>query len=318
MEHIQTFTVENPERLDVFLAEKISESRSQAKKFVDRGLVTVNGKTPKKAGDRVIVGDTVTLESAKQGYETFLQEDVSIPHIPILAETKDYVILDKPAGLLVHPTQAGEQRTLTAWLLRRYPDIADVGGHPDRPGIVHRLDKDASGVLVVAKTQTMFAHLKEQFKKRQVKKIYEVLVYGRVEAKHEIIDFPIDRGKDGTMVCRPRQGSISLKSIARAQPGKQACTEFWIEKPFARFTLLRVQIHSGRTHQIRIHMFAYGHPVVGDMLYYQKKLIKKGDSPLGRLFLHAQELSFIDLAGEMVHASAPLPLVLSGYLDNLN
>ncbi|PIR74683.1 MAG: RluA family pseudouridine synthase [Candidatus Magasanikbacteria bacterium CG10_big_fil_rev_8_21_14_0_10_47_10] len=316
----QTFIVSEPgQRLDIFLAGKISQSRSQAKKHIDRGGVMVNGKEPKKAGDMLSPGDKVSLAMTDFSRGILSQaEAVQLPDIHVVLETDEYLVLDKPAGLLVHPTQAGETRTVAAWLLNAYPDIAGVGGHPDRPGIVHRLDKDASGVLVIAKTQRMFDHLKKQFQDRKIQKLYSVLVYGVVAAEHDAIDFPIDRGKDGKMVARPRQGEVTLKNITRLQSGKIALTEFWVENRFARFTLLRVQIHSGRTHQIRVHMYAYGNPVVGDSLYVKPKLKKKGDRDLGRLFLHASSLTFADSAGKAVTAEAPLPAELRMYVETLS
>ena len=244
--------------------------------------------------------------------------------IKIVAETPDYLVIEKPAGVLVHATQAKEEGTVVDWLLKRYPKIKKVGdpstssGQVQRPGIVHRLDKEASGLLVIAKTQAMFEHLKKQFQERETEKEYLVLVYGKVLKDEGIIDFDIDRGREGRMVSRPKVDKLDLDKVKDIQEGREALTEFWVEKRFARFTMLCVRIHTGRTHQIRVHMFAYNHPVVGDELYLNKKLIKKNEQKLGRLFLHAAKLCFMDLQGEKRCFKSELPGELKNYLHKLN
>jgi len=305
-------------RLDLFLAEKLSITRSAAKKMVDDGGVIVNEKKPKKAGDILKEGSVVEIiEIEKQETEI----DTTVSHIygevEIISETPEYIVVFKPAGLLVHPTQADEPDTLSSRLLEKYPDIAGVGDDAVRPGIVHRLDKEASGILVVARTQKSFEHLKNQFKQRTVDKYYEVLVYGIPDMPHDSIDFEIDRGRDGRMVSRPKTDKLRLKNVTQIQPGKEALSEYWIEKTFSRFSLLKVKIHTGRTHQIRVHLFAYGHPVVGDPLYNNIKLVKKSDTALDRIFLHARELSFDDMSGERVTFVRELPEELLAYLETL-
>ncbi len=231
--------------------------------------------------------------------------------------------------MLVHPTQANEKGTLADWLVKKYPEIKNVGdshspctpslaeGENLRPGIVHRLDKDASGLLVVARNQQMFEHLKRQFQDRAVEKQYLVLVYGKIPSNEGIIDFEIDRGQEGKMVARPKLDKLKIKNVGKEQPGREAITEFWVEKRFSRFTLVSVKIHTGRTHQIRVHFFAYGHPVVGDRLYFNKKLFKKSDKKIERLFLHAEKLCFNDLDGEKKCFESALPEDLQLFLKNL-
>jgi 23S rRNA pseudouridine1911/1915/1917 synthase len=238
--------------------------------------------------------------------------------IKIIAETPDYLVLNKPAGILVHPTQANETDTLADWLKENYPKIKKVGDAPERPGIVHRLDREASGLLVVAKNQKMFDVLKKQFQEREIEKEYLVLVYEKILADEGEIDFEIDRGREGRMVSRPRIDKTLLKNVDKDQPGKESLTEFWVEKRYARFTLLRVRIHTGRMHQIRVHMFAYNHPVVGDQLYLNRKLIKKNEQKIDRLFLHSAKLCFNDLKGEKKCFESELPLELKEYLKKLN
>jgi len=235
----------------------------------------------------------------------------------IVQVEKDYIVVEKPAGVLVHPTQAGEKDTLIDFVLKKYKEVKKTGDSPERPGIVHRLDKEASGLLVVARTQEMFEHLKKQFQDRTVEKEYVVLVYGKVPDEHRIIDFDIDRGKEGRMVSRPKTNAFSVATAPNVQPGKEAITEYFLEKIIGRFSLLRVKIHTGRTHQIRAHMFAFNHPVVGDRLYCNKKLIKKNEQKLDRLFLHSAKLCFIDLKGEKKCFESQLPEELKRYLKDI-
>ncbi len=316
----QTFIVQSSDdgvRLDVYLASVSDMSRSQVKKMVEIGQILLNNEPPKKAGVIVREGNIIDIIQQKEDAD---QKEVKIDwakyDIRIIAKKDEYLVVYKPAGILVHQTQAGEPETLSAWLVEKYPDIVGVGESDVRPGIVHRLDKDASGLLVIARTQKMFEHLKKQFQDRNVKKIYSVLVYGNFDVDHDVIDFDIDRGKDGRMVSRPKTNKLKLKNADKIMKGKKSLTEYWVEEKFIRFSLIRVQIHSGRTHQIRVHMYATGHPVVGDKLYFNKKLIKKQDR-LSRLFLHAKELTFIDLNENEVSFDVDVPLELQTFLLSL-
>lgn len=242
---------------------------------------------------------------------------MSIVSPTIIADTPDYAVINKPAGLLAHPTVKKESATLANWLVNKYPEIKAVGESPERPGIVHRLDREASGVMVVAKTQSMFDHLKKQFQERDVEKQYVVLVHGRVAKDHGFIDFPIGRGEAGRMASRPNRDPLTLAALNHEEDDKTAVTEFLVKTRFTRFTLLEVTIHTGRMHQIRVHFFAYNHPVVGDTIYMNKKLNLKRDHALGRLFLHAQKLCFANLAGERVCYEAELPDELKKFLEQL-
>lgn len=298
-------------RLDVFLSEQINTSRSQIQKYIEQKRVLVNGELPKKSGHKLSTGDHITLLEEKS------TGPVQLPDIEVVSETDQYLIIDKPAGVLVHPTPANEQDTLAAWILKHYPGIKGVGESEIRPGIVHRLDKEASGLLVIAKTQEMFEHLKKQFKQRTVDKEYYVLVYGSFENKQGIIDFDIDRGADGKMVARPKTDFLALRNATEEKSGKAAKTEYWVEKELVRFSFVRVKIYTGRMHQIRVHMFATGHPVVGDTLYENKKLFKKSDQHMDRLFLHAFRLGFVDLTGVEKTFQIGLPDNLQNYLDLL-
>ncbi len=281
----------------------------------------MNGHIPKKMGDKLHEGDIVEMYKAGQTKEINNEKKIKpipLQMISVLAETPEYLVVFKPAGVLVHQTEAQEPKTLASWLLQHYPDIAGVGGKSERSGIVHRLDKEASGVLVVARTEKMFQHLKIQFKNRTVQKEYIILVYGEIEADIGTINFDIDRAKDGRMASRPKISNLTAKKIASVQPGKTALTEFFVIKRYPRYTLLDVKIHSGRRHQIRVHLFAFGHPIVGDTLYKNIKLTKKHDQPLNRLFLHAKKLCFQDLTNTQQCYESPLPAKLQSYLDTLN
>ena len=299
-------------RLDIFLMEKSRFNRSEIKKMIDKNLILLNKMIPKKAGQILKENDGVEI------LESVPEEADAENNIKIIADTGDFVVIDKPAGLLVHETDSGEANTLTAWLLQKYPKIKNVGENKTRPGIVHRLDKDASGVMVIAKNEKMFGCLKKQFQERTVEKEYLALVHGRINTEHDLIDFDIDRSFDGRMAARPKIDLDKLKNVGKKQPGREAITEFWISRKFARFTLLKVKIHTGRTHQIRVHMLAYGNPLVGDKLYFNKKLNRKRDKELGRMFLHSEQLCFYDLAGDKVCYKSELPKKLKDFLKILN
>lgn len=307
-------------RLDIFLVEQLGISRSEIQKMIRAGLITVNGKLPKKPGDplnrEAVIEIAENQETASVGRLVDGQH-VDTYGVEIVADEPDYLVINKPAGLLVHPTDAHEPVTLANWIIEKYPDVRGVGDRTDRSGIVHRLDKEASGLLVIAKTQPMFDSLKAQFQDRSIEKVYRVLVHGIVEKDHDVINFDIDRGPEGRMVSRPKVNPLSVKSLAKQQPGKEALTEFLVRERYTRFTLLEVRIHTGRTHQIRVHMFAYNHPVVGDTLYVNRGLNLKRDERLGRLFLHAEKLCFDTRTGERVCYEAPLPEELQAFLLEL-
>ena len=332
-------------RLDVFLVSKLKITRSQVQKMIDENRIEINGKAPKKYGEKIKDGDKIVVVSsrAEQGeVERSLvaktsrdssarppkADSVGMTKIKIIAETPDYIVVNKPTGLLTHPTMANEKESLSAWLVKKYTEIKKVGEDKMRPGIVHRLDKEASGLMVVARTQKMFEHLKEQFQNRSINKEYLVLVHGKVEREEGVIDFPIGRsdtadkmaaipltfrGQPQNLMAGPHTNSPGELGVR----GKEAKTEFWVEKHFVNFTLLRVKIHTGRTHQIRVHMFAYNHPVVGDPMYFQKKQKRVWDEKCGRLFLHSAKLGFTDLDGKQMEFESPLPSELQNFLEKL-
>ncbi|MBU1180379.1 RNA pseudouridine synthase, partial [Patescibacteria group bacterium] len=211
----------------------------------------------------------------------------------LLHEEKDYLIVEKPAGMLTH--SADGELGLADMLLKDYPEIEGVG-EEYRWGIVHRLDRDVSGALLAARTKKFFKHIKAQFKERKVKKIYLALVYGNVERDEGDINFRIARSKSGKMAARPE-----------TQEGKEAATYFDVPKHFRNYAYLRVQILTGRTHQIRAHMLAYGHPIVGDKIYRARKQKIKLPCELDRIFLHSHLIGFEDLDGKWVEYKSELP-----------
>lgn len=244
----------------------------------------------------------------------------------IIWESNDYLVIDKPAGLAVHGGGNITEPTLADWLIKKYPKIKKVGDDPSRPGIVHRLDKDVSGLMVIAKSQASFESLKSQFKTREINKEYFALAHGRIETDEGEIDFPIKRASAGyKMAALPHQAD---RLLSRRHPkdrdrgnidgifqAKEALTEFKVIKRFINYTLVRVKIKTGRTHQIRVHFCALSHPLVGDNLYGTKKtkIINKKLN-LGRVFLMASRLSFLDLGGEEKEFSLELPEELKAFL----
>ncbi len=303
-------------RLDIFLSSVLGMSRTQTAKMIEIGEIVCENKVMNKPSFQVRQGMVFRVQPVlveKISEKKIDQREEIFPDIPVIQETEDYLIINKPSGLLVHETEAHETMTLARWLLQKYPQLQGVGENPVRPGIVHRLDKEASGLIIVAKTQSMFEALKQQFKERTIEKEYRILVHEVVESDEGVIDFAIDRGKDGKMVSRPRMDLLSLQSLDKAQEGKEARTEFFVLKRFINYTLLSVRIHSGRTHQIRVHFFAYNHPVVGDPLYFQKRF-DKFEKGISRIFLHAYRLRFTDLSGESIEVISPIPQELEDFL----
>jgi 23S rRNA pseudouridine1911/1915/1917 synthase len=245
----------------------------------------------------------------------------------IIFENADYLVINKPAGLIVHGGTGITEPVLTDWLRKKYPEIETVGDDPLRPGIVHRLDKEASGLMIITKTPKAFDYFKKQFQKRKIVKKYSALAYGKISKDEDIITFPIRRSKDGYKMAALPVSSETIsdknkpnnrdRGTLRAQDeSKEAITEFSVLNRYVNYTLLDVTIKTGRTHQIRVHFYAYGHPLVGDPLYWTKKTkVKNEKLKLGRIFLVARELSFKDLDGEKQKFCIDLPTDLQSFLE---
>ncbi len=280
-----TITTENAgKRLDHFLAALHPEvSRATIQKKIKDGTVTVNGKAVMvhrflKTNDVLVWKELAAKPSSatkKPGAAPF--------KLTVIDETKDWLVIDKPAGLIVHPDAKTKEGTLIDLLVAHEPKIARVGEHPDRPGIVHRLDREVSGLMVIAKTQAAYESLVKQFSQHHVKKTYLALVHGVVSPDQGDIKFRIARSTSkARMAARP----------VEEEGGKAAWTNFRVKERFIGATLLELEILSGRTHQIRAHMHAIQHPVIGDSLYTIRRTDRNVAAP--RLMLQSVGLSFTD------------------------
>ncbi|MFH1564352.1 MAG: RluA family pseudouridine synthase [bacterium] len=306
-----TYESEEKTRLDKYLTEQYpNTSRSQIQKTIKNGGVLINGKKTTvhhflKCGDEIEM--KVNFEEKKEEKNVEVKPNKNVK-LDIISETDDYLVINKPAGMLVHPTDKNEDDTLANGLLAYFPDIKNVGEDVLRAGIVHRIDRDVSGALVVAKTQKMFEHLKSQFQNREIKKIYLALVYGKLSDSSGKIDFPIGINKHiGKMAARSKTTDIESKS---------AVTFYEVLKQFQHYGFLKIEIKTGRTHQIRVHLNALGYPVVGDEIYRPKNL--KTRVNLDRIFLHAHILGFNDLDGEWKEFTCEMPEELKGFLEKLS
>lgn len=311
----QIFTVEESatgKRIDSWLAEQLQQPRNQIRHLLEENDAMVNNRKV-STHHLVKTGDSITLSpKEKNPLKTVTTKpDESrklFTKIKIIAETNDYIVLNKPAGLLMHPASNVNAISLVDWLLENYPKIRSVGEDPLRPGIMHRLDREVSGLIVVAKNQKSFDDLKRQFKARLVMKEYTALVHGAGLLDEGEINFLIERSTQGyKMAAKPL-----------SQTGKPASTSFIVIKRFHNYTLLTVHIKTGRTHQIRAHFSAYNHPVVGDDLYTGLKLRELNKKiNLGRIFLIATKLSFTDLAGDQKTFFIKIPKDLEAFLTTL-
>jgi len=298
-------------RLDLFLVQTISGlSRTKIKELIEKGLVLIDGQKAKPSfrlkGDEVI---KVILKEESEP-STLLPEPIPIE---VLYEDEDIVVVNKPPGMLVHPTSKIRSGTLVNALLYRIKDLSPIGGVL-RPGIVHRLDKGTSGVLVVAKNERAHAALLHQFKERKVKKIYLALVYGPLEGEGEV-KLPIG--------YHPRYG---LKRIPKGKKAKEAVTLWRSERILGDFSLLEVTPITGRTHQIRVHLSSIGHPLVGDPMYGRKKWTKRIPEALkpvidnfSRPALHAFKLGFFHPRdNRWVEFAAPLSQDMEELLEKIH
>lgn len=283
-------------RLDKYVCEKWPGlSRTYIQRLIGDGWITVNGHVA-KAGAKLSIGDELSVVIPPAPPSPLLPE--AIP-LRIIYEDDDVLVVDKPAGLTVHPAPGHPSNTLVNAILFHFPHLAEIGDSL-RPGVVHRLDKDTSGVMLVAKNSLAQAKLAEQFQTRSVAKAYLVLVKGRLTPEDGIIEAPI--GRD------PR----NRKRMAVVSRGREARTQYHVVKYLGDYTLLEVRPETGRTHQIRVHLSAIGYPVVGDPVYGVK-------SPyLSRQFMHACRLGFkLPSTGEYVEFTSELPLDLEQALESI-
>lgn len=225
----------------------------------------------------------------------------------IVYEDQNLIVINKPSGLIVHPTSPNDtSESVVSWLMRKYPDIGSVGEDPSRPGIVHRLDKETSGLMLIAKNNDAFFYLKSLFQEHKIKKYYLALVCGKPKQPKGTIDAPL--GKIGAKQTTQIIGTRTLKE-------RDAITEYKTLQNFKDFTLLEVMPKTGRTHQIRVHLKSVGVPIAGDKLYSPKKKISHSEPP--RLFLHAFKLELLTPDQKSLVLEADLPIDLQNFVSEL-
>jgi len=289
------------ERLDKFIAEHIKDlSRSYIQQLIDDERVTVDGIVRRRTF-KMTPGQVVNVSVPPPEIDNVEPENIPLD---IVYEDRDVIVIDKPAGMVVHPAAGHPRGTLVNALLYHAPEISVAGSN--RPGIVHRLDKDTSGLIVVAKSDRARVTLVKQWNSRSVEKRYMALVRGVVEENEATIDVPI--GRDPTARSR----------MAVVAGTRNAITHFAVIERFAEATFLDVEIVTGRTHQIRVHLAFIGHPVVGDSTYNRfSGVTGAASSIVDRQFLHAATLSFVLPDGQSVRFEAPLPADLVAALETL-
>ena len=291
------------ERIDRVVAMVTEVSRTEATQLVRAGAVTVDGLVVTRGADRLAAGAQLAITLPPVEPELGLQPDASIV-VPVVYADDDVLVVDKPADLVVHPGAGHDAGTMVHGLLAVYPELAGVGG-ADRPGIVHRLDRGTSGLVVVARTPVAYDSLVEQLGDRSVDRQYRCVVWGHPESPRGVVDAPIGRS--------PR----SPTKMAVTQKGKPARTRYEVEATFtepAPVSLLTCSLETGRTHQIRVHLSAIGHPVLGDDRY--RGVRQSLSCP--RTFLHAEHLGFTHpTSGERLTFDSALPDDLAEVLASL-
>ena len=298
----KTFRVNSSDagkRLDIFLSHKLKKlTRSQIQKITELNHVRVTG-IPRKSSFRLKEGNMVECDYALPEKEPPRPEN-----IPLAVQYIDdhVIVLEKPSGMVVHPGAGTRDHTLVNALLQHYPEVAKIGPE-ERPGIVHRLDKETSGLMVIARSPEAYSQLTSQFKQRAVEKKYLGLVWGVISRQKGTIDWAI-----GRHVKHGERMSVKTKKPRSAE------THFEVLRRYREMTYLDIQPVTGRTHQIRVHFAASGHPLVGDKRYGKKK----GGRLCDRLFLHASRLVFFHPASqERMNFLSPLPDELENFLQSL-
>ena len=316
MERTHTFTVTGDQasaRVDVFLAEKLAPlTRSQARTLFEKGLVTVDG-APAKASHRLRAGEVVVarVPAPPEGREGG-PEPEDLP-LDILYEDKDIIVVNKPAGMAVHPGAGRRSGTLVGALLHHTGELSGIGA-PDRPGIVHRLDKDTTGSLVVAKNDDAHRDLARQFKAHSTRRRYVALVWGDLSCDEGTIDLAIGR-----------DASDRKKISTRARRKRRAVTRYRVLRRYPHLTLVELRPETGRTHQLRVHLASTGHPVACDPVYCKRKIPPAMDKAVADMLksikhqlLHAMDLGFIHPStGEPVEFTAGMPPDMQRLIDLL-
>lgn len=299
---MKEFIVEKEEigkRLDAYLSLKNEKiSRTMVQKLIEEGNILVNGKNP-KASYKVSEGDKITLEEIEPKEISLKAQDIAVD---VIYEDKDIIVVNKPKGLVVHPANGNPDGTLVNAIMAICKgSLSGIGGEI-RPGIVHRLDKDTSGIIIIAKNDEAHINLSEQIKNREVKKTYIALVRGFVKENEATINMPIGRS--------PKD----RKKMAVVKNGKNAITHIKVLERFNNYTLLQVNIETGRTHQIRVHLSEIGYPIVGDYTY------SNGKNEFGIVgqCLHAKSLKFRHpITNEEMYLEAELPQYFKDVIKKL-
>ncbi len=301
---------ETPKRLDLYLSTHTADlSRAAIQRLIDKGAVTVNGKRP-KASQKIKPGDQIAWDVPKPAP---LEIDGEAIPLDVLFEDDTLLVLNKPAGIVVHPAPGNWTGTLVNALLHHLQEragaeaFASIGGR-ERPGLVHRLDKGTSGVMVIAKTDAAHRGLSGQFKAHTIHRVYWALVIGAVKGKSGRVDLAIGRDTKNRK-----------KISARTTSPREAVTEFHVRERFAKSaTLVEVRPQTGRTHQIRVHLASLGHPILGDETYGGRKVCAVGEYSVGRPMLHAGTLGFAHpMTGRRLEFEVPPPADMKALLELL-
>lgn len=295
---MKTIVVDNNEniRLDSYIVTKEDLSRAMVQKLLEENNILVNGSI-KKSSYKVKMGDKIDITINKPKKSKIEAQDIPVK---IVYEDADIIVVNKPKGLVVHPANGNPDGTLVNAIMNICKDsLSGIGGEK-RPGIVHRLDKDTSGLLIIAKNDKAHIQMSEQIKNRKVKKIYIALVRGIINENEATINMPIARSKK------------DRKKMAVDKDGKEAVTHFKVLKRYDKYTLLEIKIDTGRTHQIRVHMSEIGHPVIGDEVYSNGK----NEFGVKGQMLHARSLDFEHpITGEKMHLEAEIPEYFKKVID---
>ena len=289
------------ERLDVYISSKDENmTRSSAQRQIINGNVFVNGKKITKVAYKVSENDEIVVEKEEAKEIELKAQDIPID---VVYEDNDIIVVNKPKGMVVHPANGNPDGTLVNAVMAICKDsLSGIGGEI-RPGIVHRLDKDTSGLLIVAKNDKAHVNMSEQIKKHEVKKTYVALVRGVVKENEATIDMPIGRSNS------------DIKKMAVTKTGKNAVTHIKVLKRYDKYTLLEINIETGRTHQIRVHLAYIGYPIIGDYIY------SNGKNEFGIIgqCLHAKSLEFKHpITGEKMKLEAPLPDYFQKVIEELD
>lgn len=309
---IRVKELSKPIRIDKYLKKEIENiSREKIIFCIKKGKIKIEGKIKIKPSFILKGGEKILLEisdflSPTEKLSSIKPQSV-FPEPKILYEDKNLLIINKPAGIIIHPTVNNiNHSSIASWFLQKYPFVSNVGEDQLRPGIVHRLDKETSGTLILAKNNFAFNYLKNLFKTRKIKKKYVALVKGEIKKQQGIIDLPLMYSKKSPM---------KRKVVARKDKGKIALTKYKVLKLYRKYTLLEVFPRTGRTHQIRVHLASIGFPVAGDKIYGKSKKLNKLN--LSRHFLHAQTISFALPSGKQIKIEALLPKDLKNALQQI-